>query len=155
MVTARVLQNRVCPTFCLSRLFLGIVSVIFSKFGIVLDSYVKLCMTEPDFPGKYFLAQNEPKTGFFFNLLENLVISFYWIWSIMTIYIICCVPAQIPYLWKFLFLRYQPKCSQPIRLQDFLINNISRTNQWIIKFDQTFYGWAWSEMGVTSVVTGL
>ena len=74
MVTARVLQNRVCPT-CLSRLFLGIVSVIFSKFGIVLDSYVKLCMTEPDFPGKYFLAQNEPKTGFF---------SIYWkIWSLV------------------------------------------------------------------------
>ena len=66
----------------------------------------------------------------FFHLLENLVINFYWIWSIMKIYIICCVPAQIPYLGKFLFLRYGPKCSQPIRLQDFLINHISRTNQW-------------------------
>ena len=45
-------------------------------------------------------------------------------------YIICCVPAQIPYFGKFCFLRYGPKCSQPIRLQDFLINHISRTNHW-------------------------
>ena len=44
----------------------------------------------------------------------------------MKIYIICCVPAQIPYLWKFLFLRYGPKCSQPIRLQNFLIKHISK-----------------------------
>ena len=28
----------------------------------------------------------------------------------------CCVPAQIPYLEKFLFLRYGPQCSQQIRL---------------------------------------
>ena len=45
-------------------------------------------------------------------------------------HIICCVPAQIPYLGKLLFLRYRPKCSQPIRLQDFLINCIPRSNQW-------------------------
>ena len=32
----------------------------------------------------------------------------------------CCVPAENPYLEKFLFLRYEPKCSQPIRLLDFL-----------------------------------
>ena len=31
---------------------------------------------------------------------------------------------------KFFFLRYTPKCSQPIRLQVFLISHISRTNQW-------------------------
>ena len=93
-------------------------------------------MAQPVFWEIFFLPQNwekEPKMGqknSFFNLLENLVINFYWIWSIMEIYIICCVPAQIPYLGKFLFLRYGPKCSQPIRLQDFLINHISRTNQW-------------------------
>ena len=55
---------------------------------------------------------------------------FYWISSLMKIYIICCVPAQIAYLGKFLFLRYRSKCSQPIRLQDFLINHISKTNPW-------------------------
>ena len=40
-----------------------------------------------------------------------------------------CVPAQILYLGK-LFLRYGPKCSQPIRFHDFLNNHISRINQW-------------------------
>ena len=85
---------------------------------------------------KFFLPQNwekRPKMGQkhgFFNLLKNLVINFYWIWSIMEIYITCCVPAQIPYLGKVLILRYRPKCFQPIRLQNFLINHISRTNQW-------------------------
>ena len=48
----------------------------------------------------------------------------------MKIFIIYCVPAQIPYLKKFWFRRYGPKCSQPIRLLDFLINHVSRTNQW-------------------------
>ena len=31
---------------------------------------------------------------------------------------------------NFLFLRYGPKCSQPIRLQVFILSPISRTNQW-------------------------
>ena len=66
----------------------------------------------------------------FLNLLKDLVITFYWIYSIMRTYIICNVPVQIPYFGKYLFLKYEPKCSQPIRLQDFLINHISRTNQW-------------------------
>ena len=38
----------------------------------------------------------------------------------MKTYIICCVPEQIPYVGKFLFLRCRPKCSQPIRLLRFL-----------------------------------
>ena len=100
---------------------------------------------------------------FFFNLLKNLVINFYWICSIMKIYIICCVPAQIPYLGKFLFLKYGPKCSQSTRLKDFLISIISRTNQWnnliftmslqILtnshksKLDQKICGSAWSRNG--------
>ena len=36
----------------------------------------------------------------FFNLLKNFVIDFYWICSVMKIYTIFCVPAQIPYLGK-------------------------------------------------------
>ena len=31
-------------------------------------------------------------------LLENLVISFFSIWSIMKVYFICCILAQISYL---------------------------------------------------------
>ena len=33
-----------------------------------------------------------------------------------------CMLEQISYLGKFWFLRYSPKCSWPIRLQDFSIN---------------------------------
>ena len=102
---------------------------------MVLEIHMKLCLTEPDFPEKSFCPknwENSPKIGQkhgFLNILKNLVISFYWICSIMKIFIIYCVPAQIPYLKKFWFRRYGPKCSQPIRLLDFLINHVSRTNQ--------------------------
>ena len=44
---------------------------------MLLEIHMKLCVTEPDFPGKFFLpqkwgkwAKNEPKQGFL-NLLEN------------------------------------------------------------------------------------
>ena len=64
--------------------------------------------------------ENGSKIVFFKNLLENLVINFFWIWSLMKVYIICCIPAQIRYLGKTIyFLKYRPKCSWPIRLQDF------------------------------------
>ena len=58
-------------------------------------------------------------TKWFLNLKKNLAIKFHWICSIMIFFVICCVHAQILYLGKILFLRYRPKCSQPIRLQDF------------------------------------
>ena len=101
------------------------------------------------------------KQGF---LLKNLIIYFCWICSIMKTYIIWCVPAQIPYLGNFLFLRYGPKCSQPIRLQDSLINHISRTNQWNSPFFCMFIQILitkncakdiWSKVGVASLVLGL
>ena len=128
---------------------------------------------KPDFLGKKFCPQNwenGPKIGQkqgFLNLLKNLVIDFYWICSIMKTYIICCVPVQIPCLWEFFFVRYGPKCSQPTRLQDFLINHISRTNPWnslffsyLYKFIWTkswskIFGCAWSKMCVASHVMGL
>ena len=37
----------------------------------------------------------------------------------MKIYIICSVLAQIPYFGTFLFLRYGPKCSEPVRCRIF------------------------------------
>ena len=124
-VAGRVVWNRVCLSFCpsilLSRCFLGIISSVFYKFW-----------HEPDFPEFFFPQnwENGPKTGFFWIYWKVLSVIFYWICSIMKIYIICCVLVQVSYLGKFWFLRYGPKCAQPIRLQDFLINNISRTNQW-------------------------
>ena len=66
----------------------------------------------------------------FSNLLKDLVINFYWICFIRKTYIICSVPPQITYLEKILFVRYGPNCSQPqrLRLLNFLISHISRTN---------------------------
>ena len=121
------------PSICLG-IFLESHDLFFLNFVVVLETHMKLCVAEPDFQEKIFLppklgkwAKNGSKTGFF-DLLKTLVISFYLICSIMKIYIIHCVPAQIPY-GKFLFWRLWSKCSQRIRLQDFLINHISRTNQ--------------------------
>ena len=96
----------------------------FLKFSMVLGAHMLLCLTEPDFFNKIFLpkmgkmGQKCAKKGFL-NLLENLVINFFWIRSIVKVYIICCILAQIPYLGKIWFLRYGPKYSLPIRLQDF------------------------------------
>ena len=59
-----------------------------------------------------------------------MVINFDRICSVIKIYIICCIPAQIPYLGKTLFLRYRPKCSQSVRWQDFNINCFSRIYWW-------------------------
>ena len=74
---------------------------------------------------KIFVAQklgkrtkNGPKQGFSWIYWKIWSINFYWICSIMKICIICCVSVQIP------------KCSQLIRLQDFLINHISRICSW-------------------------
>ena len=77
----------------------------------------------------------------------------------MKIYIISCVPAQIPYLGKVWFLRYGPKFfNQPYLLNksmkepDFLLVD---TNSHKLKVDQNFFGWVWLEMGVASLVTAL
>ena len=88
----------------------------FLKCSMVLGVHV-LCVTEPPFWKKIFLPKKMGQKCFFLNLLENLVINFFWIWSIMKVYIICIL-AQIPYMGKICFLRYGPRCSWPIRLQD-------------------------------------
>ena len=124
----------VTPSVLLSKHFLGVVSLVFSQIWHGARNSYKVVHNRAFREKKNFLSQNwekGPKMGQnqgFFNILENLVINLYWIWSWMEIYIIGSVPTQIPYLGKFLFLRYGPKCSHPIRLQYFLINHISRTN---------------------------
>ena len=67
-----------------------------------------------------WLNQKWAKNRNFWIYWKKLVISFYLICSLMQIYIIFCVPAQNPYLGKFLFLR----------LQDFKKFLTSKTNQW-------------------------
>ena len=117
-------------SFRLSRRFLGVVSLVFLKILAWCQKHYEVVPDSLIFWKIFFvpkIGKMSQKQGFL-NLLKNMVINFYWICFIMKIYIICCVPGQIPYLEKFLFLKYGPKCSQPIRLQDFLINHISRTN---------------------------
>ena len=65
------------------------------NFGMVLETRMKLCMTEPDFPEKYFCPQNyengpkmDQEQGFL-NFLKKLIINFYCICSIIKICIIC------------------------------------------------------------------
>ena len=140
-VVGRVLQNRVCPSFrpsfCWSGSFLEIASLVFSKFWHGARNLYEVVPDKAGFSGeKKFCHQNwenrlkmGQKQGFLY-LLKSLVINFYWICSKMKIYIICCVPSEIPYLGNFFFLKYGPKCSQPFILQDFLTNHISRTDQW-------------------------
>ena len=97
--------------------------VLETYYEVVHDRQINVCPQN---------CKDGPKTGQkqdFLNLLKDVVINFCWICSIMKMYIIWCVPAQIPFLGKFLFLRYGPKCSQPVKLQDFLISLISRTSQ--------------------------
>ena len=148
-LAGRVLWNRVCPSFCpsilpffrlsfhLSGHFLGIVSLVFSKFWHNARNPYEVVCVRAGFSRKIFFTpqncKNGPKMGQrrgILNILKNFVINFHWICSVTKIYIICYVPAQIPYLGKICFLRYAPKYSPSIRLQDFLINRISRKNQW-------------------------
>ena len=66
-------------------------------------------------------GQKGPKMGQkwgFFHISENFVISFGWKWSKMKDIVIGFL-AQTPCLPKFWFLKYGPKSSWPIRLQDF------------------------------------
>ena len=94
------------PSFCLCWHFLGIISLS-SKFWHGARSLYNIRHGRGRFSGNFFCPRNwekDQKIGQkqgFLNLLKNLVINFYLICSKMKNYIICCVPAQIPYLGKF------------------------------------------------------
>ena len=92
------------------------------------------------------IKKMDQKQGFY-HLLKNLVIKFYWICSVINI-ILFAVFLHKSRSGKFLFLAYGPKCSQPIRLQDFIINHICKNNvspgvslEWIISFLQILAWW--------------
>ena len=120
----------VCPSilpsillsFRLSGSFLGIGPLVFSE---TQDGVRGSCLVVHDRAGFFKKSLFTPRMGKmsqkqgFLNLLENLAINFFWIWSIKKFYNICCILTQIPYLGKIWFLRYGPKCSRPIRLQYF------------------------------------
>ena len=60
--------------------------------------------------------------------MKNFVISFSWKTNI-----VIDISPSVPYLAKFWFSIYGPKCCQPITLQDSLKCNISR-EKWMMKF---------------------
>ena len=120
----RIQWNKICPSFppniCLS-VFVEFGHYISLNFARVLETLMKLYMTTRFFLKNLFCPQNwgnGPKIGSL-NLKKNLAINFHWICSIMNMFIVCCVPAQILYLGKILFLRCRPKYSQPIKLHNF------------------------------------
>ena len=122
-IAGRVLWSRVCLSvllsFCLSMDFLGIASSGFSRFLHGARNPYEVVCDRAKFSrnlGKW--AKNGQQHGFL-NLLKNFLINFYWICSTMNIHIICCVPAQIPYLEKFYFMRSGP-------------NVLSQSDCWII-----------------------
>ena len=123
VVAWRVLWIQVCPFFRY-EVFLELAQSFFLELSRVFRTYVVLYMRElgfleiflPQKMGK--MGQNGPNTGFF-EFIGKFSYCF-WLWSIMKVYIICCILAKISYLAKIWFLRYRPKCSWPIRLQDFI-----------------------------------
>ena len=93
---------------------------------MVLGAHAVLCKTEPDFFKIIFWSQNgenRPSLGFF-ECIDSQFFNFFSIWTIIKAYItaIAVCLKKISYLRKFWFLRYDPKCSWPIRLRDFSIN---------------------------------
>ena len=122
--------NKVCPSFC-SEVFLELALQFFLELNMVLQAYVVLCMTEADFFENHVLPpkwgkQAKPrvlwmyrKVQFFFSVLYFFINLVY---NESLYYCNSCMLEQISYLGKSLLLRYDPKCSWPIRLQDFSIS---------------------------------
>ena len=119
----------ILPLCCLCRCFHGIGSLDFSEFWHgARNPYHVVGDRAGVFLKNFFCPQNwgnGSKIGFF-EFKKNLFYDFHWICSIMKTCIVCCVPAQILYLGKFLFLKYRSKWSQPTRFQDFQINHFSK-----------------------------
>ena len=108
---------------------LGMLSLLFSKFCHGARNPYKVVHDRVGFSVKNFLDQNGPKTGFF-EFIEKFgdwfLLNFLY-YEILYYLLFSCTNTIFG---KILFLGYRPKCSQPIRLQDFLIRYISRINQW-------------------------
>ena len=97
---------------------------------MVSGVHVVLCLTEPDFLKVMFCpknVENRRSLGFFECIGKSTffqIFIFYLnlVYNESLWYCNCCMLEQISYLGKFWFVRYGPKCSWPIRLQDFSIN---------------------------------
>ena len=100
------------PSFC-PCVFLELDHQFFHICGIVLETHMKFCTTNPDFlVGKFFAPEkqeNGSEIGFF-EFIEKFRLQFLLNqFNNENLFFILKVPAQIPYLEKVLFLRYGPK----------------------------------------------
>ena len=122
-LAGRIPWNRFClslpPDICMGVFFeldhyisLGFCQGARNQYEVVHDNPIFLKNFSPQNWG------NGPKIGFL-NLKKNLVINFLRICSIIKMFIIFCVPPQIPFLGKILFVRCRPKYSQPIKWHNF------------------------------------
>ena len=111
--------NKVCPSFC-SEVFLELALQFFLELHMVLGAHVVLCMTARFFE-KNLLARKWGKQAKFFFLSFFFFISV--VYNESLYYCNSFMLERISYLGKFQFLRYGAKCSWPIRLQDFSMNN--------------------------------
>ena len=91
---------------------------------MALKTHMKLRLIETDFFRETPLPQTLEKQ------VKSSIFNFYWICSIMKIYIICRVPVHILHLVKILSLRYGTNCSLSIRLQYPQMSDTPRTNGW-------------------------
>ena len=112
-----------------------------------LETHIKLCVAKPDFLGKFFCPQNwengskkGQKQGFL-NLLEDLVINFYWSWSVILLANLITGFLNQLYLWKKMMKR-----------PHFLHVD---TDSWKLEVDWKILGWAWSKMDVGILFSGL
>ena len=122
-------MNKVYPFFY-SEVFMELALQFFLGTQHGVRGHVVLCMTESDLLKKMFYSRNgeiRPSPGFFeckessvFFLVLYLFLSL--VYNESSYYCNFCMLEQISYLEKFWFLKYGPKCSWPIRLQDFPIN---------------------------------
>ena len=72
------------------------------------------------FPKMGKIGQKKSQKNGFLNLVENWSLIFLNLFYNESLYYLLCSCAYSIYLGKICFLRYGPKCSQPVRLQEFL-----------------------------------
>ena len=130
----------------LSRRFLGMVSLVFSKFWHVLESHIMLCLTESDFPKKKFA----PKKFFLLNLCCNENFS------------------QMSYLGKFLVSEIWTKMFSANQIAGFFKQSYLQikwmkwpdflhadTNSHKLKVYQKVFWCLWSGLAVSNLIMGL
>lgn len=138
-------KKSVCRfVFQSGHFFLELDHYFFLNFGIVLEAYTTLCVTELDFLRVL-------------KLLKNVFISFFCIWSVIKVY-------------TNLYF-YTNSVSGKILAPEICAEMLSanQNTEWIDEtgwlfarwykslknFDLKIFGWAWSNMSVASLGTGL